>query len=371
MKIQRFGYLTRGTIFILVVCTYVGNVRAQTTRPAAEPTRISLKLDNATTAQALAAFTKATGIAVNRYHNQKDDARVTLAFENAPMMQVLAELVRQAKLQPVDMGNSHVLTFQNVEPALIINPDPTTLIIVNNIALDAQVAARDPNAKPRYAYTVTMSAHFDPSRQIIAVAGNPMMDELIFNTYKFRIASEGRIAIQKVDARPIGNFAFTYNINSTEPLDIATVMKLRLRAWQSIERASVEVKGMAITKGASVEKDGLKLTTLPPAPDGTLHVRVSGDLMKSYMQPPWNYAITRGMYLEDVDGVITDIRCSYALRDAREGEIELQIGGDDPSNPNRAIVPPIPEDFEVIGISLPTKVRVIDIPITLTDIPMP
>lgn len=356
-------------IALVSLLAIAGVLHAQTTKPSLEPTRITLKLTDATIEQSIAAFASASGVAMSLNHLEKDASRITLDYTEAPMLDVLADLMRQGKVAPLNAGNTHSISFIVSECVMITRPDPTTLIAVRMLRSEGTAPVKGSKAPRQYSYNMTFNAMFDPARQIVCIGERAMVDDVASSDPEFRKSPDGQAWMQRVDCRPIGVFEFNVGISSDQRIDRFDKLSLRLKAWQVAERKVVEMSGIGIVQGASVEQDGLVLTTVAPSPDGTLKVTVAGDATKLYGSPPWSNAIASMVRLDGINGPVGDMRCNYIDR-GKSPELEIHLGGPDRANRPRPFVQPLVDDIETIRLSMPTKVRALDLPIELINIPL-
>jgi hypothetical protein len=176
--------------------------------------------------------------------------------------------------------------------------------------------------------------------------------------------------MQRVDARPCSVFNVELGFNSDERIAKLDRIDLRFRAWQSAEQKTATIKGAMLLEGGEVINDGITLSSTPPQEDGTIKLKITGEPIGMYRSPPWNNAIASLVRIEGIDGPMGEMRSDFIPR-GNQPDAEIHIGGESIRTRIRHGKPQSTDDIESVTVSIPTKIRQIDLPMSLKEIPLP
>lgn len=345
-------------IALLLMCALAP---AQTTRPTPEPTRVTVKLKDATIEQACKELSRVSGIPLRLAYQKQNPPRINLDFTNAPLLEVLAEFMRQAPAAPTDHSATLSYRFYPYEAVRYELIEPTVLAIIRSVQMEATSSA-DPAAKLRYHYIVQMTLVFDPSRQIVATSRVAGIDELVYANATPLQGSPNNPAPDQIDARRLGVYEFELRFATDAPIERIDKARLRVRAWQTVESAELNFVDAQLIEGGKQESKGVTAEMLPQSAKGSLTIKLTGEPIKQYAGYPWSQGL--GSMLS-VDNPLLPIDTMVCQVQSRPDGMELKLGLDQESD-RQAL------DLLVqLQLRIPLKVRLIDVPIELRDIPMP
>jgi len=343
-----------------------------TTVPATQPTRVTVDIPGLPLVEAAEEFSRQTGIPLHFGDPKGGDIEVDIALKDVPVLDALQELLEKGECVPYNFGATRSLPVIRGRPLLVQRPDPLTMVVVRNVRLEARSDARHSERKPTYEYTIALSFLFDPALQVLAIAERPMLEDLVYPDADFRPDTDGALTLQRVDGRPVGVFETELRITSDERIAKFDKVVLRLRAWQAIERTELSIDANALARGGEVKGPDFTVT-LPPRPQRldeatAWQLKLTGPLIDRYTAP-WTQCLAGSTRLEEAGRTIGQMRCAVIPRGG--GAVELHVGGSAFGNGRPANFGPQAQGVDRIHFSIPTRVKIIDLPIVLSDLPLP
>lgn len=333
---------------------------AQTTRPAPQPTRVTVKLTNATIDEACRELSRVSGIPLRLSYQKKEERRITMDHTNAPLLEVLADFMRQAPATPNNHSATLSYRFYPYESLRYELVEPTVLVITRVVLMDA-VAPADPAQKKQYNYNVQMTLIFDPSRQIVATQQLALIDELVPPVSAPR-AYSGALSPNAIDARRLGLYECELRLSSETPIERIDKARLRVRAWQAVEYAELNFVDEQLIEGGKQEARGVTAEMKPQSAQGSLRIKLTGELIKQYKDYPWSGGLGSMLWVDNPNLPIESLACQVRPQD--EG-VEITLGLN--QEHDRQLFDLLVQ----LGLRIPAKVRATEIPIELRDLPMP
>ena len=167
-----------------------------------------------------------------------------------------------------------------------------------------------------------------------------------------------------------GAQATRITFSTPTPVKRLTKLSARVRAWQVAEAAAVELPLEEFANGKSSEGNSLTVTANVTAVAGnmsppTVSITLTGPAADRYRSGQWTQALQKCVRLLDKDGRSLIDPNSYANLSTANKSVTITFRSNGSNNGN------VFEDLATIKVSLPTKVRSVDVPIEITDLDLP
>lgn len=364
--------MKRAIVGILFICVAsaaaVGQTTAPTTRPSTRPARVTVRMDGLRVVDAVEVFARQTGT-VFMYAEPKASANtMTLDLVDVPVLEAVERFLDAAACRPiVHEADRAVSLYDAGGPVPVLHPVDGVLVLLDGVTVDATVGL---HGRATYAYRLQLTVLFDPARDILAVASPPMINDVMSVGGDFEADPNRQASLQRVGGRPMGVFPMDVRLTSDRRIERFDAITLQLRVWQAARRTTATIDLQCHRDGGRVEADGLVID-FGPAParmdETAWPLTVGGQLVKRYKSGPWAQSLAGCVSVTDRTGETTT-RVKFIPRGG--DSVEFQIGGRDffADRQGRTVPPGAPR---LITIAVPTRVKVIDVPLTLQDLRLP
>ncbi|MBC7785821.1 MAG: hypothetical protein H7144_18490 [Burkholderiales bacterium] len=388
MMIRTFAPLMIG-FTLLLSSGATAQVAGPSTRPAPKTTRVTVKIANAPLPEAIQQFsdqtklplTLADGRQMIRFQGRRPGgfmpaagaspanpanpaaaaALINIDAVDQPLMQVLAELLKQSGCVPA--GEGQRMPGLALAPQAAVRIDlinERTLIVHQNISTNGN-AQRQGSANYNYSFNGIIL--FDPSLNVIGAREYLSIESLEGVSEKLQPMHYGHQSLQRADGRQLAAFRFNVNFNLTSSISRITTMRGRIGAYQAVENRDIGLSGDDLLNGGKAEAGDLTLSVAPfdPGSPNGAQLILQGPFMKQYQQHPWNQSIGSFFRIAGPDGSAVPLRVDLA--GSGDAQVTVRMA---------AMQGPInPADIDTIKLSLPTKIKELSIPFELRDVELP
>lgn len=339
--------------------------------PTTQPTSITLKVDAADGMEAIRQLTEQIGspVQLNR------SAKRPIKFEAADKPFVIA-LTEFYKATGLSSGNYDQLSINDVPLLTAVPINDSLSLLVNRTNVSANMPVTQRGSLNNYNYSVQMTLLCDPALRIVSVSQGVNADVIDYDGSPYN-RNESYYS-QRFGDGGSGGSRFTWpvsvNLNSTKAATRINRLAGRIRAWQVADEASVDIdiadianpkpiEGNQLTASVTVEENNRRGNS------NMLAITLTGPAAEAFFDSRWEGVVRGCVSAVDVDQKLMRFQVNNVERAAESKSIKLkayyqQMG------PRRA-GEDLLDKLETLRIRLPLKIRSIDIPFELKDLPLP
>ncbi len=356
------------SLLILAAVSY-----GQTTQPAELPTRISIKIENQTLEDSLQDLSKTIGAGLqmsdqNRRRNPNQPAPPTnqpinITADNQPVMKVLYDLMQQAQIYPaVNEQPAPATSFDRRKPIRVELINDQMILVINSIDVSGSVGINSSEASFNYQYQGVLL--FDPGMKVVATSFNSRVFRLEGTDALLRDGGFGHEQLQRVDGRGLGVHPVTIQMQTNKRLKEIPSISVNLRAYQIVDDKEVQISNTDLLNGGKNEIEGLSISAPPVDPSGQrgISITVSGSALADLRnQYPWQQYFPTFFKILGADGPVTGVICNHESQGNDSSVYRL----------SRRNVPLTTDEVDSISFHLPTKLKLLNLPVVLNDMPLP
>ncbi len=345
--------------------------------PTTQPTKISIKVDAPNLQEAAQQLTQQLGVRVA--WNNVVARPIKYEAVEQPFVSALAGFFQSAALST---GNgSDTLFLMDGAPLQVtpINEALTLVVCRTTVSASAQVGPRRGSQPNSYSYSVQLSLLADPALRIVSVAQNVGPDALEYDGTPWQngeshFGSNGFGESGNANVSPA--WPVNIGLNSAKPATKITRLAGHVRAWQVAEEASVDVDiadianprvvpGQGVSASVTIEENGRR--------GGGLTVTLTGPAAEMYLDSRWQGVLRGAVQALDAEQKPIALNSNGAEPNAANKSVKIRLfsqggrGFNDGGRGNDNLI----DRLETVRVRLPLKVRAIEIPFELKDLPLP
>ena len=337
--------------------------------PTTQPTMVTIKIDAKGGQQIAKEFAQQFGTPA-QFYGQKNKRTIQFESQNAPIVATLLSFVQQTKLTP--RTDTQPFGFEEGQPLAVQQVNDVIGVIVGrsyvtgNVNLPVTNDARSTS----YNYRLAIGLIVDPALKIVSCDRNARIDALEHDGGKVNSGSQ-RVFYgdeARIDLSPLPVWPVHVGFSASTPATKINSLKASVTCLQVVEEGSVDVDVKSIDDAKPVE--GKNLTAVVSFDDanrgqGGMSVKLTGPAAELYLDPQWQDQLRGAVQAFDADGKSLGLRAQEMQANAAEKSLTVQLRADGRGDDQ-------PLDYvETVRIRLPMKVRAVEIPIELKDIPLP
>lgn len=329
--------------------------------PTTRPTAVKLLIEADNPAEGARQITRQLGLAV-RLDPSASVVQVDGGGEK-PFAAALTELLQQGNLAVSEVTP---LTLAHGENYRLVPIGDTAVLVLRGVTVSAQHAMVQGNDSYRYTYELQGNLMLDPALRILGVvydanAASVEADAPVLapdsgpgnQPYQLMNAMSGQEGPGRMSIR----------FSSRTPIGRVTRLTARVRAIQVVEEAAVDVSTDDLSGERVVQGTGISASVSVDNADprrASLSVNLAGPALDLYRNGQWTQSMARWATMYDVNGELLAADSMGYQPDMNGKNRRLRYR----ANTN----PKFFDELATVKVRVPTKVKLIDIPIEIKDL---
>ena len=332
--------------------------------PTTQPTKFTLHIDAQQSNDASRQLSDELGVRVMM--NGMMRRAIKYDAPEQPFVVGLTAFFKAAGLSPGNNGDN-MLFLMDAAPLRIVPINDELSLLVSRTQVSA-TAWVHPQQQTNYQYNVQMALLTDPALKILSVAQNMTIDTLDYDGTPRRRENNYYGDSRPMGLSPAPSWPINISISSMQPAKLIKHLGGRARCWQVAEEATVDIDVADIGTSKVIAGSGVSASAVPSTSgrENEMSIIVTGPAAALYADPQWQNALRGVVQAVDTAGKNLPLSTNNVEIDVHEKSLTFHVFGGQGQAEDDFV-----EKLATLKVRLPTKIRMVEIPIELNDLPLP